>query len=92
MPWIRGFVWDDENVAHVARHLVDPGEVEEALSRDPVVVRAPDARYLGYGTTIDGRLLFCAFSRKPRGRIRVITAREMTPRERRRYRRWRRRR
>lgn len=28
MPWIRGFVWDDENVGHIARHGVSPGEVE----------------------------------------------------------------
>ena len=92
MPWIRGFVWDDDNEAHIARHLVDPEEVEEALSDDPVVLRGPDARYLAYGSTVDGRLLFCVFTRQPGGRIRVITAREMTTKERRRYRRWRRRR
>ena len=31
MPWIRGFVWDAENVAHIARHAVSPDEVEAAL-------------------------------------------------------------
>ena len=27
MPWIHGFVWDDKNVAHIARHGVAPDEV-----------------------------------------------------------------
>ena len=29
MHVIRGFVWDDENVAHIARRGVLPEEVEE---------------------------------------------------------------
>jgi hypothetical protein len=39
MAWIRGFVWGDENVAHIARHGVWPGEVEEALVGQPLAVR-----------------------------------------------------
>ena len=46
MPWIRGFVWDDENVAHIARHGVTPDEVEEVLVGDALVLRGPDNRYL----------------------------------------------
>jgi len=49
MPWIRGFVWDDENVAHIARHGVTPDEAEEVLVGDALVLRGPDNRYLAYG-------------------------------------------
>lgn len=73
MPWIRGFLWDDENVAHVGRHQVSPDEVEEALMENPVILRGPDGRSLAYGRTVNGR-------------IRVLMAREMTDKEKRFYR------
>jgi hypothetical protein len=40
-PWIRGFIWDDENLAHIARHGVWPDEVEEALVEESLVLVAP---------------------------------------------------
>ncbi len=83
MPWIRGFVWDDENVAHIARHAVSPDEVEEALVGDPVVIRGGDDRYLAYGRTENDRWLFVVYVTRPRGRVRVLTARNMTEGEKR---------
>jgi uncharacterized DUF497 family protein len=88
--WIRGFVWNDENTAHIARHAVSPDEVEEALVGEPVVLRGPDGRYLAYGPTESGRWLFVVYVTLPRGRIRVLTARDMTEGERRLYKRKRR--
>jgi hypothetical protein len=70
MPSIRGFLWDDESVAHLARHAVSPDEVEEAPEND--------------------RWVFAVYVTRPRGRIRVLTARDMTERERRLYQRKRR--
>jgi uncharacterized protein len=90
MPWIRGFVWDDENVGHITRHAVSPDEVEEALIRDPLVLRAADDRYLAYGRTEHDRWVFVVYVTQPRGRIRVLTARDMSEREKRLYRRKRR--
>lgn len=90
MPWIRGFVWDDENVAHIARHAVSPDEVEEAFAGEPLVLRGPDDRYLAYGRTEADRWLFVVYVARPRGRIRVLTARDMTVGERRLYKRKRR--
>ena len=87
MLWIRGFVWDDENVAHIARHGVWLGEVEEALVGDPLVLRGADDRYLAYGHTESDRWLFVVYVRRPGGRVRVLTARDMTEREKRLYRR-----
>lgn len=63
-----------------------PDEVEEALTENSVILRGPDGRYLAYGRTANGRLLFAVYVRRPRGRIRVLTAREMTDKEKRFYR------
>ena len=86
MPWIRGFTWDEENVAHISRHQVSPEDVEEALTGDPVVLRGADGRFLAYGKTESGRHLFTVYVSRSRGRIRVLTAREMTDKEKRSYR------
>ena len=40
MLWIAGFIWDEENLSHIARHHVAPEEVEEALAAAPVVLRS----------------------------------------------------
>lgn len=86
MARIRGFLWDDDNVAHIARHGVDPEDVEDALTGNPLVFRGPDGRYLAYGKTTTGRLLFVVYAPRRGGRIRVLTARNMTDREKRLYR------
>lgn len=86
MEWVRRFVWDDENLDHIARHGVDADEVEEAITGQPLVFRGPDNRYLAYGRTDGGRLLFMVYVRRGRGAIRVLTARDMTEREKRLYR------
>ena len=86
MPWIRGFRWDDENAAHIGRHRVAPDEVEEIFINGPVVLRGRDDRYLAYGRTAGGRLVFVVYVARPRGQIRVLTARDMTEREKRFYR------
>ena len=83
MPWPHGFLWDDENVAHIARHGVWPDEVEKMLLGDPLVVRGADDRYLAYGRTLNDRWLFAVCVKRPRGRVRVLTARDMTEREKR---------
>lgn len=74
------FEWDDANVDHIARHEIDPAEVEEAFTdrnrrllparRDPT-----ERRRALIGMTEDGRLLFIVFTNRF-GRIRIVTARE----------------
>lgn len=86
MPWVRGFIWDEENMEHVAQHQVSPEEVEEALTGDPLVLRGAEGRYLAYGKTTSGRHLFVVYVPRGRGRVRVLTAREMTEKETRLYR------
>lgn len=78
MPRAARFEWDDANIGHIALHGVTPGEVEEALANDPVIVlaqqqRSGEERVLCAGTTDGGRTLQVVYTIR-RGRIRVITA------------------
>ena len=81
------FDWDEANTAHIARHGVRP---EEALANPRRLVlrirsQAGEERWAALGATEAGRILFVVFTRR-RGRVRVITARDATLGEKRRYR------
>ena len=53
----------------------------------PFFRKGPEGKMYALGVTDDGRYLFVVFRRKPRGVVRVITARDMEPKEKRLYRR-----
>lgn len=86
-----GFDWDGRNAdKNRERHGVTQGESEEVFFNRPVLVAADPAhsqtepRYAALGQTSGGRLLAVVFT--IRGTlIRVISARDMSRRERRRY-------
>jgi len=83
---ITALVWDDENVAHITRHSVQPTEVEGVcFGQRKVLLRAKEGRYAVLGRTEAGRYLKVIVTFPVRGRSRVITAREMTTKERRYY-------
>jgi hypothetical protein len=84
---ISAFEWDDGNVAHIERHDLTTEEVEEVFAGNHKVRRAREGRYIAFGETLDGRLLFVVFRRLPGGLLRVITARNMEASERRLFRR-----
>jgi uncharacterized DUF497 family protein len=86
-PSITSLAWDDENVEHIARHRVSPAEVEQlCFAAEKVVLRAERAgRYVILGRTEAGRYLTVVVTTPRQGRVRVITARDMSDRERRRY-------
>lgn len=84
--------WDEDNIDHLARHLIGPEEVEEVMFQDiPISVRARAQRYAVYGQTVAGRYIVAfleAVRVGQRRRLQVyrpVTAREMTEAERRRY-------
>jgi uncharacterized protein len=54
---IRRLVWDNWNVAHVARHEITPEEVEEVCHSEPVVQIGKKGRSLVFGPTLSGRML-----------------------------------
>lgn len=86
-----GFEWDENNIQkNLEKHNVTPVETEEIFFNKPLLV-APDiehshseVRYFALGVTDSGRYLFIAFTIRNR-RIRVISSRDMSRKERRKY-------
>jgi len=86
---IENITWDENTVNHIARHAVSPEEVEEVLFNDsdsPRIMRGKENRYLAYGKTNAGRFLLAVLIISNR-KTRIITARDMTDREKKFYRR-----
>jgi uncharacterized DUF497 family protein len=90
--------WDDDNVAHIARHAVEPEEVEEIVYEDchpSWIVRGRrrgirEVRWTIFGQTCAGRYLMAVIApSQKRGVWRAVTARELELRTRRRYQQWR---
>ena len=78
------FDWDARNTDPVSRHGIQPFEVEEAMA-DPgrIGIDVQDRGKKGIlGRTEDGRLLFVVYVVRD-GVYRVITARGLTPGEKR---------
>ena len=71
------FDWDGSNLRKIKAHGVSTGEVEDALSRDPILIYEQEAdgemRYVYYGETARRRLLAVVLTERD-DRIRVITA------------------
>lgn len=78
---------DDHILAKIeAKHSVTFEEVEEAIGCDrPHVRRGREGLYQWFGRTDAGRPLFIVLAGKGAGVWRIVTAREMTERERRLY-------
>lgn len=79
------FEWDEQNVDHLERHHVEPDEAEAVLDSDPLILRTGDGKNLAYGQSDEGRYVLVVFVRKPGSLIRVITARDLTDAEKKRY-------
>ena len=86
-----GFQWDEENATkNWESHDVTQAECEETFFNQPFVVRRDrkhsqtESRLYGLGRTDAGRLLFIAFTIRG-DKVRVISARDMTPAESQRY-------
>ncbi|MFN2315513.1 MAG: BrnT family toxin [Gemmatimonadales bacterium] len=88
---VEGFEWDAGNTAkNVLGHRVSQTEAEEVFFLAPIVLledekhSAEERRYLIFGPTGTGRLLTAAFTLRQR-RLRLISVRDMSHQERRRY-------
>ena len=82
---IREFIWDDANEDHIARHGVTPEETEEIFVGRISVRRSCLGRYFVLGRSGTGRYLAAVIEKLGAGMVRVVTARDMSPAERRRY-------
>ena len=89
---IRDFIWPQQRVDHIARHGITPEEFEDVCFGRPLVLRAKSKGtnpvYYVLGQTDEGRYLFCVVIQLPDGKGYPVTARPMTSKEKRRYRRW----
>jgi len=90
---IHEFIWNDDIIYHIARHNVDPEEVEEVCFGKPIIVKNKQASkglnltYYALGKTESGRYLFVMFIYFKNSRAMVVTARDMDENERKYYRR-----
>ena len=87
-----GFEWDDGNLTkNWNKHEVSEGECEQVYFRQPLIVRRDkkysklENRYYVLGRTDAERLLFMVFTIR-NNKIRIISARDMTRAEKKRYR------
>jgi uncharacterized DUF497 family protein len=89
---IYEFVWPEDRIDHIAEHGVTPEEVEDVCFGKPLVQRAKSEGenpvYYVLGETNAGRHLFCVVIRFPDGTGYPVSARPMTAKEKRRYRKW----
>jgi uncharacterized DUF497 family protein len=89
---IAKIVWPEDRIEHIARHGVTPEEMEDVCFGKSLVRRGKSEGenpvYYVQGQTEAGRYLFCVVIQFPDGNGYPVTARPMTPREKRRYRKW----
>ena len=85
-------LWLDKFVDKIIKkHNVYPEEVEELLARDPQIRRLEGGHvkgedlFIAFGRTDAGRYLSVLFVRKKDKRALVISARDMTKKERKKY-------
>jgi len=78
---------DDGNLPHLCRHGVSPEEIYQCFGQRKKVraKKKRTDRYYLYGRTDGGRYLFVVLVDLGGGLVRPISAREMTPAERRYY-------
>jgi hypothetical protein len=89
---IDEILWDDQNEDHIARHSVTPEEAEEVVfDASSAFFRTGGGerplRYLVLGLTEAGRYLLVVLEPPTRGQTYVVTARDMTDGEKRRFKR-----
>jgi len=84
----EGFEWDDGNInKNWQKHKVSPAECEQLFFNRPLVVQddiknsEAEKRFYALGSTDSRRTLFIAFTVRNK-RIRVISARDMSRKER----------
>jgi len=80
------FRWDENIINHIARHEINPEEIEELAFEDyPYIRRGKRGRRYLYGQTLGGRHLFTVYVLSSEKIAQVITAREMDEKERKLY-------
>jgi uncharacterized protein len=88
---ISEFLWREDRIDHIARHGVQPEEVEEVCFGKPLVLarsRPGPTPCTSIRRDEAARNLFCVVILFPGNQGVSVTARQMSDREKRRYRDW----
>ena len=80
---IRQLIWDDWNIEHVNKHKVKVNEVEEVCKLATKSLKTYKERLIVLGKTKKGRLLTIVLSPEDKDKYYVVTARDMSKKERR---------
>ena len=85
---IKDIEWDEGTISHIAKHGVEPREVEEAcFEMNPFILKARHNRYFALSQAKSGRYLTIIFEYLGQNKAKIITARAMSESERRSYKR-----
>jgi uncharacterized protein len=90
LKYCSGFEWDEGNgTKNGQKHQVSKGEAEQVFFNEPLLIfdstGLQEKRYLALGTTNKERLLAIIFTVRKRKLVRVISARNMSRKERNAY-------
>lgn len=87
---VEGFEWDKGNLKHIKKHNVDYRECEEVFVNTPLRLNEDkkhsrtEERLQVLGKTNNQKLLFIAFTIR-KNKVRVVSARNQSKKERREY-------
>jgi len=80
---IKQLIWGDWNVEHISKHKVGINEVEEVCRFAGKTFKSYKGRLIILGKTQKGRLLTIVLAPEDKGKYYVVTARDMSKKERR---------
>jgi len=72
--FVKKLIWDEKNIAHIARHHVTPEDIKDVATGFHITKVAHKNRIIIVGKTQDGRILEIVLQLKGRGRYYPITA------------------
>ena len=72
--FIKRLIWDEWNIAHIARHAVTPEEVEQVALGDVLVQKGKKGRTALIGPTESGRILRVIIDPDEKGIYYPVTA------------------
>jgi len=78
---IEELIWDEWNVEHIKKHSVSVGEIEEACDLVIKTYKSYQNRLIVLGKTKDNRLITIVLMKKSKGSYYVVTARDMSRKE-----------
>ena len=80
---IKQLIWDDWNIDHIKKHKVSVDEVEEACKAAKKTLKTYQSRLIVLSRTKKNRLLTIVLAPAGKGKYYLVTARDMSQKERR---------